>query len=221
MGPQLSAAHSPDASKIKEITQVISSLAQNERTAHIADEAYQDIARLIEQSASKWKKSVTSLSEKDLSDLYKSLSKEFARHLANSPTVDLATAIAESFKEGELLPFSNKNFFQHFVRDLIVKLNTEFITRYYNGIGAVLNPSHHMYRVFEVPVYKEGKWENVIYSQEDMMKEALNSYVPGEIPLTNEQIFKNYIQQKLPNQRVTVDQINLTDTVINPDTNEV
>lgn len=175
IGPQLDAGHTADASKIKEITQVISALSQNEQTAHIANEAYNNIAQLIREAAQKYIDPITNLGEKDLTSFYDGLSREFAKHLRNAPGVDLASVIAESFKEGEILPFSNKNFFQHFVRDLIIKLNSNFITRYYHGLGAVLNPSHKTYMIYEVPVTINGITSIATYSQADMVNEAMKN----------------------------------------------
>ena len=45
IGPQLDANHEANDSRIKEITQVISALAQNPNTAEIAQEAYEEIGR--------------------------------------------------------------------------------------------------------------------------------------------------------------------------------
>jgi len=54
MGPQLNANHQLDDSEIKEVTQVISGLAQNRDTAHLAEEAYRSIAQVIENSAKEY-----------------------------------------------------------------------------------------------------------------------------------------------------------------------
>lgn len=176
MGPQLDPGHSADESKIKEIIQVISGLSQNERTAELANEVYDDLARMIKESAKSYLKTINNINDKQLTELYSSLSKEFIRHVANSPGVDLATIIAETFREGEIIPFSNKNFFQKFVKDLIVKLNTEFITRYYSGLGAVLNPSHNIIQVYHT-TNPDGT--ELMYTHEDLIKLALNNFNPS------------------------------------------
>jgi len=54
LGPQLDANHEADNSRIKEVTQVISALAQNRDTYKLAEEAYNDIAKVIENSALKY-----------------------------------------------------------------------------------------------------------------------------------------------------------------------
>lgn len=175
LGPQLDPGHTAVASKIKEITQVISSLSQNEKTAHLANEVYDDLARMIQESAKDYLKVLNKIGDKELKILFTTLSKEFAKNLASTQGTTLASVISETFKDGEILPFSNKNFFQAFVKNLIVKLNSEFITRYYPGIGAVLNPSHKIIQVYDIPDINGG---NIIYTQEDMAKEALSKYSP-------------------------------------------
>ena len=47
MGPQLDASHDADGAEVKEITQVISALAQNLSTSELADSVYKDLAKII------------------------------------------------------------------------------------------------------------------------------------------------------------------------------
>ena len=74
MGPQLDAGHEVDASEIKEVTQVISALAQNGNTAHLAREAYNDIATVIKSAAAPYLKYMKSGEKIDKDELYKYLS---------------------------------------------------------------------------------------------------------------------------------------------------
>lgn len=228
MGPQLDANHTADQSKIKEITQIISALAQNPTTAYMAEEVYSDIARIIESSAKPYVNITESknLSRKAINDFYQVLSRKFAFNLANSDGINLANTIAETFGQTELLPFSNQHFFRAFVEDMITKMNSEFITRYYPGIGAILNPSHNMIQIYED---KNGN----IYKQEELSKEAFDWYStvkndPSVVEYVNsfgnntqQNIIRAYINQKFENSEVTVSEINPGDVVIVDETQEL
>lgn len=214
MGPQLSAEHEADASKIKEITQIISALSQNPVTAHIAEEIYNDIARIIEESAAPYLVKISDLDQEKMDKYYKILSKSFAYNLANSEEVSLAKSIAESFDRGVALPFSNQNFFSKFVGDMITKMNNEFIVRYYQGIGAVLNPSHKMIQLFED---NTGK----VYMQDELAAEAFTWFSnlleeQKTLYKTNHEIITAYLTTslKFQNKSVSLEEIAPGDQII-------
>ena len=209
MGPQLDANHHADASKIKEITQVISALSQNEKTAYLANEIYEDLARIINEAAKPYIESITGVTDQKMKDLYLILSKNLAKSLSTSTNVNLAQTIAETFEKGKILPFSNQHFFQEFIRTMISKMNSEFITRYYSGIAAVLNPSHGIIQLYEDA-------NGVVYNQEDITKEAFDKYIPIEsIVVPTQDIIKNYIAVKFsPTQNFNVSELQPGDTVI-------
>ena len=56
MGPQLDANHEANESQIREVSQVIAALAQNGNTAVMAQEAYENIAKVIQKSIQPYKK---------------------------------------------------------------------------------------------------------------------------------------------------------------------
>ena len=112
---------------------------------------------------------------------YKELSLSFANSLARSDGESLAKTIAEVFGRGNLLPFSNQTFFKEFSRDLITKMNNEFIVRYYNGLPMVLNPSHKMIQIFDIKKEKSLKMND---------SEMLKKYIDESI-LNNEELMKN------------------------------
>lgn len=212
MGPQLDAGHESNDSKIKEITQIISALSQSTRTAYLASEVYKDIARIIEESAKPYIAKTTNLDEENIQKYYLSLSRSFAFSLAKSDSGTLAKTIAESFGDNTILPFSNQNFFREFSRDLITKMNNEFIIRYYQGIGAVLNPSHGIIQLYE---NRNGE----VYTQEDIAKQAFNWYnslIPEtRILKSNKEIVAKYIENNFQDDtEATRDQIQPGDTVI-------
>ncbi len=209
IGPQLDANHSANESKIKEITQIISALAQNPTTAYLANEVYQDIARIIKESSKKYYSSSDNLTEKQINDFYTVLSKQFAYNLANSEGTTLAKTIAETFGIGQLLPFSNQHFFRDFTREMITKMNNEFITRYYPGLGAVINPSHGIVQLYQG---KDGK----IYKQSELRKLAFKwgTSLPDVKVLSNNQILDKYLETFFPNDNITVGEVNLWDTIL-------
>lgn len=200
IGPQLDAGHEADASKIKEITQIISALSQNPKTAQIAKEVYDDLAKIIEISAEPYIKKITNLNPELKEKYYKQLSLSFAHALSRSDGTNLARTIAESFGHGALLPFSNQSFFREFTRDLITKMNNEFIVRYYNGLAMVLNPSHGIIQIYEDSTGK-------IYAQDDLMLEAFNQAEYLGKGLTNSEILTDYLNKKFPKERVTIDKV--------------
>lgn len=200
IGPQLDANHEADASKIKEITQIISALSQNPKTAQIAKEVYDDLAKIIEISAEPYIKKITNLNPELKEKYYKQLSLSFAHALNRSDGTNLARTIAESFGHGALLPFSNQSFFREFTRDLITKMNNEFIVRYYNGLAMVLNPSHGIIQIYEDSTGR-------IYAQDDLMLEAFNQPEYLGKGLTNSEILTDYLNKKFPKERVTIDKV--------------
>ena len=209
LGPQLDANHTADESKIKEITQIISALAQSPLTAKIADEVYRDIARIIKESSVKYNNVLKEkLTDKEFENFYNTLSRGFAHELANSDGVSLAKTIASTFGN-TLIPFSNQHFFREFTRNMITKMNNEFITRYYPGLGLVINPSHGI-----IKVYEDEK--GVVYKQQDLLKKILleNLNSPNKVIGTTDEIFNEYIRRYFPDKEVTVGEINPWDTVI-------
>lgn len=217
-GPQLDANHHADLSKIREITQIVSALAQNPRTAYLAEEVYNDLAKIIETSLEDYKQYLRGLNKSQIKLLSRKLSDQLFDAIEGTRNVGLAQTIAESFKAGQLIPFSNQHFFQIFVRDMITRMNNDFISRYYHGIGAVLNPSHNIIQVFQ----KNGS----AITQQDLLIEAINKYrenpytLDDRIP-TNDEIFQEYIREQFPDEPITMDKINPGDIIKNAITGEI
>jgi hypothetical protein len=190
MGPQLDASHEADQSEIREVSQVISALSQGGFTADIADEAYRDIANVIAKSMDKYLKHMK-VDNVDKNALYNMLSAKFIRSIQKSDreeiTKDLINILLDN---GVPVPFSNQNFYNLYVREIITTLNNDFISRNYPGIGGVLIPSHGMIQLYDV--LDGNKWITV--TQEDIVKEALS-------------VLRN-------NEKVPVNSIKLYDTVV-------
>lgn len=216
IGPQLDAGHSADASKIKEISQVLSSLSQSDTTTHIAHEAYQDIAKLIKESAQEYTETLNKITPTTVNSMLLAMSKKLIDHIANSKGATLASSLVTVFENNAALPFSNQNFFEAFIQNLIVRLNSDFISRYYNGIGAILVPSHNAVKVYEL--------DGVVYTQEDIITKAINDFnsnppIIGEEIISpeffsNKAIIERYIKNTFIDQITTLDNVQFGDLVI-------
>lgn len=179
MGPQLDASHHTDESKIKEVTQVISALAQNSKTASIAQEAYQDIANVIQSASANYVKYMipkfnpkTNRTEVNIEGLSTYLSEKFVDTILHTKGDNIAKVLVQTFTKDQTLPFSNQNFYGAYVKDIITRMNNEFITRYYSGTGAILIPSHGIVQMYDIP-QADGTFR--VVTQADLAKEALNN----------------------------------------------
>lgn len=210
MGIQLVATHDIINSKTKEVTQLVSALAQNPDTAELADEMYQTLADVIEESIKKTYKDVATSEEKHLKDTYRILSNSLIKSLANSSNKGLAQTIAETFDHGQLLPFSNQNFFRDFIKDLVVRMNKDFITRYYPGTGAILTPSHGI-----ITVYENSNGD--VFSQSDLRDLAIKYYNNNRSlyaeNLTTQNIIDIYIDLMFKDEDVNAGSIQLLESV--------
>ena len=101
-----------------------------------------------------------------------------------------------------------------FVRDIITRMNNEFITRYYSGTGAVLVPSHGIIQVYDI---LNNRGEMITMTHADVVKEALDLY-NGPEGVSNDQIVKDHLNSILPPETVTWDKIQLGDTILIPKT---
>ena len=214
MGPQLDASHSADESEIKEITQIISALAQGGFTSEIAREAYEDIQSIIKETANSYINNVHNIPDY----LYKSVTDTFIKSIIESKGNNLAKVLVGNLKKDDIkIPFSNQNFYNAFVKELITKMNTDFISRNYPGLGAVLVPSEGMIQLYDITL-PDGR--TVAVTQESLIKEALENHDEAAfqqrygLPSTNNyQIFQSYLNDVLPNQGITVDKVEIGDTI--------
>lgn len=176
MGPQLDASHHTDESQIKEVTQVISALAQNAKTAHFAKEAYQDIANVIKQATIPYVKRMIPDPETgkiNLEELSNYLSEKFVDTILHTKGDNIAKVLVQTFSQDQNIPFSNQNFYNAYVKDIITRMNNDFITRYYSGTGAILIPSQGIIQLYDLP---DGR----VVTQADITKEALNNFNPKD-----------------------------------------
>ena len=224
MGPQLDASHDADGSEVKEITQVISALAQNLSTSDLADSVYKDLAKIIKDAAAPYTNILFKDAKQDQENIFEYVSKKFFDSVVNSQNVSLAKTILESFPPGIQIPFSNQNFFNLFVKDVITRMNNELITRYYSGIAAILNPSHGIIELYED---EEGN----TYSQNDIMQDAFKDrdpylkdtegkYIldenlkPIRLEESNDDIVKKYIDSRFADKTILAEQFNPGDSYV-------
>lgn len=150
MGPQLDASHTADDSEIKEITQIISALAQNGYTADWAREAYSDIQEIIKDSSKEYLSHLESFKSGD-GQFYKYLSNRFMESVVRSDGNNIAKSLINALeKDGINIPFSNQNFYSAFVKDVITRMNTDFISRKYPGMGAILSASEGIIQLYDI-----------------------------------------------------------------------
>jgi hypothetical protein len=155
MGPQLDASHEADQSEIREVSQVISSLAQGGFTFELANEAYKNIAQVISKSMDKYLKHM-GINGVDKKALYNILSNKFIRSIQKSDRNEVTQALIDTLLDNNIpVPFSNQNFYNLYIREIITTLNNDFITRHYPGMGGVLIPSQGIIQLYDVKIGNE------------------------------------------------------------------
>ena len=88
-------------------------MAQNPNTAEIAQEAYEDIANIIEESVAPYLNYLEvpeGQEALDPKELYKYVSERFVKTISNTKGDNIAKVLVHSFKEDVNIPFSNQNF---------------------------------------------------------------------------------------------------------------
>lgn len=220
MGVQLDASHDIVGSKMKEVTQLISALSQNPDTSAQADEMYATLAEMIAQAMEKDLEQISNVTPEKLKKLYASLSKDLVHNLATSETQGLAKTIAETFGYNKVLPVSNQNFFSNFVKNLVTKMNQDFITRYYPGTGAILTPSHGIIMVYENEAGQTFTQGDIrVLAVKDYQKNKyqvptidVNGATETRNPTTQEMI-DNYVTKNFRDVKINASAAQLEDTV--------
>lgn len=215
MGPQLDASHEADEAEIREVSQVISALSQNGFTHPLAHEVYQNIQTVIQTAMNRY---LRYLDENKISELSEILTNKFIQGIQKSDRDEVTKALLNTLKDkGVAIPFSNQNFYNLFIREIVTTLNNEFITRHYSGLGGVLVPSHGIFQVYD-SVIKNENGEIIgskIITQNDIIKESLFNYQSNpEIIESNEQIINNYINSNFRDIIIHASEIELGDTII-------
>lgn len=167
-GIQLDANHHSDLAELTEMSQTISSLAALGYTREYANQAYEAIGRIIENSLTKSEQYLTDIERGNIEKVLRQLSERIVKALATEKNITTANsfvrALAQEMKDGLILPVSDKRFYKIFAKDIISDLNKSSIKRKYTGLGGILNPSSNIYQLYE----SEGK----AYTFEDLLRQA-------------------------------------------------
>jgi hypothetical protein len=203
-GIQLDATHLADDSTVNEVTQIISTIAQN-NTTDIYLKTYNALSDIVELTLAKY------FGEKT-TDSYRLrlFTRSFINTLQaskNNVTGKEVLEILES-KANLIIPYSNKAFYKPFIASVISKLNTDFIRREFPGIAAVINPNFNSGQIYEDV---NGK----TYFSEDLIKDV-------QIKDTGKTFAENYHNRLkvalnsdlFLSQPVTINEINPLDVIL-------
>jgi hypothetical protein len=208
-GIQLDAFHISDDSMIKEISQVISALSQNQATPEIYSELYSAIGELVRMEMKKYEKKFK-LENGNFN--IPAITSAFLESLLSTNQYTNAVEISNLFREGlrkrnvKELPLSNKNLFNGFVIDIISKLSSSFITRKYPGLGAVLHPSYNSIMLYED---KDG---NTMFAEDFNMPFSNDINIP--ISVRRSQALEQFLPDILKSEEITIDKVSPLDRII-------
>lgn len=151
-GIQLDANHHIDMSELTEMSQTISALASKGYTQKYANDAYQEIGNIIYANTVKLSERVSQIENSRLIPVLQALSKEFVEELAKEDKISLAQNLAEKLKQemGFILPFSNPNFYNLLVKNVLVDLNRSALKRKYTGSGNIMNPTSNVLQLYDL-----------------------------------------------------------------------
>ncbi len=190
IGVQLSATRSVEGETVREVTQVLSALAQNPETSEQTDQLYNILSDSINNELQKGVSSIR-------------LSEDIIRALKNSRDNISQTLGSNISKEDISAAISNPNVFNEYMRMLISNLNNKYIARRYYGLGGILTASHMMARIYE-------DVDGNTWTQSDIAEEAIRNH-DGSNMMT-EDIINGYINNKLKPKVVKSGEIRIGDT---------
>lgn len=153
IGLQLNAEHELENSEVTEMTQMISSLAENWYTEGIINEIYKDIGAVVEESLKKINKDINL---NNLGDLRIRLGKALVDAFkTKKDTLGLAQAFL-SYAEDALrkydpdveIPFSASTINSAFISTVTSMLNKKGIRRKYSGFAGILHPSYNVIQFY-------------------------------------------------------------------------
>ena len=193
-GKQLDANHHSDQADIREMTQTISTLAANGHTFELAQQAYSEIGALVEESIKKLSKYLTNYETKGLNSSIESISKSLVNILAKEQDTGSTKAYVDLFMknmETQMLPISDRRFYQPFVKLILEGLNKSAIRRRYSGLGGVLNPTSNIFQTYNLV---DSNGVEKVFTYNSLVNQALQwaqkiKIIPGD---SNKLTFQDY-----------------------------
>jgi len=209
-GIQLDAYHVSDEAQINEVSQVVAALAQGQSSPELYLELYDAIGDIVKKQIEKF--TLKNKDENGEFDLAK-ISKVFMEAVVNNKQLGTAKEILDVLKEDlkyNGLPISNSNFFNQFIIKVISGLSTDFISRKYRGLGAVLNPSYGMVQLYEDAL------GNTYFAADLLNLATAEDYPTEDIydpHIINKMTINNVISRLFPNEDITPEQIQPLDRI--------
>lgn len=152
IGLQMNAEHDLLDPEVTEMTQMISSLAENWYANELVEQIYKDIGKIVEESLLALN---VSIKNEDHEALRKKLGKSLVEAFnTRDDTIGLAQAFLdrarEALSKNEVpnIPFSAATINGAFISDVASRITKSGIRRKYDGIAAVLSPSYNMISYF-------------------------------------------------------------------------
>ena len=237
-GVQMDADHELDEAEVTEMTQMISSLIEDQHYPELVKEIYTDIGNVVERHMRKYVKELSVINDESESEEERKTAKDklhqilgealiAAFNTGTKDTLGLAqafvqkasAAIAEN-KEFHI-PFSSATINGQFISEVMASINRGGIRHKYEGLAGVLNPSFNMMQYYRVYNDETGKWEHRLYPQlaEYMRRRAGSGSVKafqknyeGFIDWNTEN--NPFVIDSISGRPITVNDIDFEDTVL-------
>ena len=166
-GVQMDADQDLDLEEVTEMTQMISSLAENGHYSDLVNQIYSDLGRVVAKHMEKYVDKVDILTDNSISeenkqkaysDLYQLLGESLviAFSSGRKDTLGLAQAFVQKATEAIRnkkefnLPFSAATINGAFISDIASSINKGGIRHKYDGLSGVLNPSFNMIQYYRI-----------------------------------------------------------------------
>ena len=226
-GKQLDANHHADQADIREMTQTISTLAANGHTYDLAEQAYNEIGNLVNESIKKLSRYLTDFEQSGLEASVRSISETLVNTLSKEKDVGSTKAYIDLFMtklETQMLPISDRRFYQPFVKSILESLNKSAIRRRYSGLGGILNPTSNVLQVYELD---DNSGNKQTFTRTSLLNRALKwaqniRKIPGHEAMTfqdyydsaqNQRQFETFVIQEYLKANFGAEEITTTDGV--------
>lgn len=227
-GLQMDADHDLNEAENRESTQMVSALEQNGFTHDTVKEIYNLIAQSAELSLKKISDAVKS---NDKETLYKIFEEEIIKSFqtGEKDTWGLAQSFIRLVKKSAnktdttfKIPFSSSSINGMFNATVISSLIKKGIRRYFDGVAAVINPSHNVINYYNIDGINY-RFEELISKIRSDLKDTNFSKIPINEILNNEYVHNNNgeLEQNPYVEDYSKDLIDYEDTIILSDSSIV